>query len=106
MTTRTPPDLSGSELSTLLDLHRRVRLDQLSALQLLAGQGLGSADNLPPGSFSRLQREARDELAEITAAARRVRSGVHGRCESCGGSLPAAQLLAEPWARRCRGCGP
>ncbi len=43
-------------------------------------------------------------LAEIDAAAARLRSGQYGRCERCGGSIGRERLEALPTAARCVKC--
>jgi DnaK suppressor protein len=41
---------------------------------------------------------------DIEGALRRIQAGTFGRCESCGGVIPAARLQALPFAVRCRDC--
>ena len=41
---------------------------------------------------------------DIEGALRRLQAGTFGRCESCGGTIPAARLQAVPFAVRCRDC--
>jgi DnaK suppressor protein len=50
-----------------------------------------------------LQNEEK-ELAEIAAALERVDQGTFGRCEECGGEIPAPRLKALPHARFCVDC--
>jgi DnaK suppressor protein len=47
---------------------------------------------------------AEQELVDIERAVERVRSGIHGRCEACGGEILAERLRARPMTRRCVGC--
>jgi DnaK suppressor protein len=47
---------------------------------------------------------AEQELVDIERAVERVRSGMHDRCEVCGGEIPAERLRARPMTRRCVGC--
>ena len=39
---------------------------------------------------------AEQELVDVDRAVTRVRSGIHDRCESCGGEVPEARLLPAP----------
>jgi DnaK suppressor protein len=47
---------------------------------------------------------AEQELVDIDRAVERVRSGIHDRCETCGGEIPAERLRARPATRTCVGC--
>ena len=44
------------------------------------------------------------ELGQIEHALQRIGAGVYGRCESCGGKIPAARLNALPYANNCIKC--
>jgi DnaK suppressor protein len=44
------------------------------------------------------------QLAEIERTLRRIAEGSYGRCESCGGRIPAPRLNALPHTTRCIGC--
>jgi RNA polymerase-binding transcription factor DksA len=44
------------------------------------------------------------ELVDLDRAVERVRTGVHDRCEGCGGTIPAERLRARPATRSCVGC--
>jgi RNA polymerase-binding transcription factor DksA len=48
--------------------------------------------------------QARQALAEIDAAERRLAEGSYGRCERCGGGIAAGRLEARPVARTCIEC--
>ena len=48
--------------------------------------------------------QARDHLADIEAALRRVDDGSYGRCESCGQPIASGRLAARPTATRCVAC--
>jgi DnaK suppressor protein len=50
-----------------------------------------------------LQMKA-ETCRDIEGALRRLQAGTFGRCESCGGTIPAARLQAVPFAVRCRDC--
>ncbi len=49
-------------------------------------------------------RQARQQLAEIEGAERRVADGTYGTCETCGAPIGAARLEARPTARVCIAC--
>lgn len=53
---------------------------------------------------SRLAEIESRELAEIEAALRRIAEGRYGRCESCGGRIPAMRLGVLPCTTRCIAC--
>jgi DnaK suppressor protein len=44
------------------------------------------------------------ELGQIEHALQRISAGTYGRCEFCGGRIPAARLNALPYTTRCIGC--
>ncbi|MFI0372635.1 TraR/DksA family transcriptional regulator [Actinomadura sp. 1N219] len=47
---------------------------------------------------------ARDRLADIDDALRRLDDGTYGVCEQCGGTIAAERLQARPFARTCFAC--
>lgn len=47
---------------------------------------------------------AEQELVDVDRALARVRSGIHDRCETCGGEVPAARLRARPATLTCVDC--
>lgn len=51
-----------------------------------------------------LVRQARQRLAEVEAATRRLDAGTYGVCESCGRPIAPARLEARPEARTCITC--
>jgi len=51
-----------------------------------------------------LGNEARDELAKITAALRRMDAGDYGTCVECGLEIDAGRLEAHPYAPDCIDC--
>lgn len=53
---------------------------------------------------SRLAEIESRELAGIEQALRRIAEGRYGRCETCGGRIPAARLVALPCTTRCIEC--
>ena len=48
--------------------------------------------------------QAREQLAQIDAAMRRLADGSYGRCERCGQPIGAARLAARPVATMCIRC--
>lgn len=48
--------------------------------------------------------QARDQLAEITAALKRLDDGSYAECEQCGRGITAGRLAARPTARSCIDC--
>jgi RNA polymerase-binding transcription factor DksA len=51
-----------------------------------------------------LIRQAREGLAEVDAAVRRLEEGTYGRCERCGATIDEDRLRARPVARLCIRC--
>lgn len=51
-----------------------------------------------------LGNEAREELAKISAAIRRMDAGEYGICNECGAEIDNGRLLAHPYARKCIDC--
>jgi DnaK suppressor protein len=51
-----------------------------------------------------LVSQAREHLAEVAAARRRLDDGRYGTCEGCGLPIPVARLEARPTARTCVDC--
>ena len=47
---------------------------------------------------------ARDRVADLDAALRRIEEGTYGRCISCGGDIAPERLAALPAAVRCVTC--
>ena len=47
---------------------------------------------------------ARAGLADVEHALTLVAAGTYGRCEACGGPIPAGRLEALPAATTCVGC--
>ena len=68
-----------------------------------------AAAGASPASLRRLQRRtvaARRALADLEEALARLSAGHYGRCEQCGGGIPADWLLRQPEVRYCPGCLP
>ena len=51
-----------------------------------------------------LLEQARDHLATIEAAVRKLDSGTYGRCDVCGRPIGAERLAARPAALTCVRC--
>ena len=51
-----------------------------------------------------LVRQARQHLADIDAAVKRLDSGTYGACEDCGRPIGEGRLEARPVARTCITC--
>jgi len=51
-----------------------------------------------------LGNETRKELAQVTDALAKIRSGDFGICEECGEQIGRDRLLAYPHARKCIDC--
>jgi RNA polymerase-binding transcription factor DksA len=50
--------------------------------------------------------EARQMLAEVAQALRRMAEGSYGTCELCAADIELDQLEASPATRHCRTCAP
>jgi DnaK suppressor protein len=64
----------------------------------------GATVGFERAQISALLDDARLLLAEMDAAAERLRTGDYGVCERCGDRIPAARLEAQPAARLCVVC--
>lgn len=51
-----------------------------------------------------LGNEARDEIAKISAALRRMDAGEYGICVECGEPIDLGRLQAYPYANECIEC--
>ena len=66
----------------------------------------------PEGSSTAFDRQhvaalldhAKDHLAAVAEAERRLDDGSYGRCERCGREIGAERLAARPAAATCVGC--
>jgi RNA polymerase-binding protein DksA len=54
--------------------------------------------------LSQLDDREKAEIEEIDDALRRIAMETYGRCQVCGGQIPAARLEALPTARTCISC--
>ena len=92
---------------------------RIAALQrdfdaIVSSSGSASADDEhdPEGSSTAYDRQhvaallsqARDHLAGISRATKRVADGSYGTCERCGLPIGAERLAARPAAATCVGC--
>ena len=99
---------------------RRGVLDRLARLRsdhagiVAASEGSNADDEHDPEgatiAFERQQvdalaRQAERRLAEIDAALSRVADASYGRCEVCGGAIPAERLRIRPSSSTCVPCG-
>jgi DnaK suppressor protein len=99
-----------SRLIARRDALRRVLAEDVSRLREpsdVVGYGDNAdaaVDSANDEICSRLAEIESRELAEIEHALRRIAEGRYGRCESCGGRIPAPRLMALPCTTRCIGC--
>lgn len=112
------PNLA-QDLLTLLEERRRRALRRRDALigdfdDIVERSSDASRDDEhdPEGAtiaFERTQvaslvSAAEQELVDVDRAVERMRSGIHERCQTCGGAIPAERLRARPTTRTCVGC--
>lgn len=64
----------------------------------------GSTIAFERSQTSALLAAANSHLAEVSVAIERIADGSYGRCESCGGAIAGARLLARPAALTCITC--
>ncbi len=64
----------------------------------------GSTVAFERAQVAALLRQARDHLAQLDLASRRLDEGSYGRCERCREAIAPARLLAQPIARTCVRC--
>jgi DnaK suppressor protein len=97
---------------SLLEERWQQRLSTLTELALAyhdaaESSGRHPADAAETARLRRLLREAtaaRQALGETEDSLARLSDGSFGRCEQCSGSIPTAELLAEPETRYCTQC--
>src|SRR6201994_4141687 len=102
-----------------LDAERRATPDQGAGLErdfgsIVAASQADNADDEhdPEGATIAWERQhvaallaqAREHLAAIDEALRRLSAGNYGRCEVCGQPIAAERLAARPTATRCVTC--
>jgi DnaK suppressor protein len=64
----------------------------------------GSSTAFDRQHVAALLDQARDRLAAIAGAERRLDDGSYGRCERCGREIGAERLAARPAAATCVAC--
>jgi RNA polymerase-binding protein DksA len=102
-----------------LDAERRATLGQVAGLErefggIVAASQADNADDEhdPEGATIAWERQhvaalldqAREHLAAIDEALRRLGEGSYGRCEVCGQPIAPERLAARPTATRCVAC--
>ena len=104
----------------LLALGRRLKGDVSGlmdeALRQVGGEASGNLSNTPLHladlgtdtfeqeiNLSLLENEEQ-QLEEVAAALDRIGQGTYGRCQECGGEIPAARLDALPYTPHCVDC--
>jgi RNA polymerase-binding transcription factor DksA len=98
---------------------RRDALSQVAGLERelrsiieAAGPAGDDDEHDPEGATVAFERQhtaalldrARDHLAQVDLALRRLAEGGYGRCERCGGPIAAGRLAARPYAATCLDC--
>ena len=79
---------------------------------IVEGPDGGDDEHDPEGATIAFERQhvaallsqAREHLAEIRAAQRKLDDGTYGRCDSCGQPIGADRLAARPAALTCIRC--
>ena len=64
----------------------------------------GATIGFERAQLTALLAAARDRIAEVDDALRRVDAATYGVCERCGQPIPAERLAARPFARHCMAC--
>src|SRR5690242_1102040 len=64
----------------------------------------GATIGFERAQLTALLAAARERVAEVDEALRRIDAGTYGRCERCGRPIAAARLEARPFARHCIAC--
>src|SRR3954468_22154258 len=64
----------------------------------------GATIGFERAQLTALLAAARERVAEVDDALRRVDAGTYGVCERCGQPIAAARLDARPFARYCMAC--
>ena len=111
--TRQPDARSLLAADRAATLERLAGLDRELTGMVEAAQGANADDEHDPeGATIAFEREhaaalagqARQHLAAIDAAVRRLDAGSYGTCTSCGGPIGDARLAARPAADTCITC--
>jgi DnaK suppressor protein len=64
----------------------------------------GATVGFERAQLTALLAAARERVAEVDDALRRVDAGSYGACERCGRPIAAERLAARPFARYCMAC--
>jgi len=64
----------------------------------------GATIGFERAQLTALLAAARERIAEVDDALRRVDAGSYGVCEGCGRPIAVARLDARPFARHCMAC--
>jgi RNA polymerase-binding transcription factor len=64
----------------------------------------GATIGFERAQLTALLAAARDRIAEVDDALRRVDAGTYGVCERCGQPIAEERLAARPFARYCMAC--
>ncbi len=91
------------------DALRRALAGDLTLLRELRSESPGdvidaAVDTAQDEISSQLAEVEARELGSIETALERMREGLYGTCELCGGKIPLARLQALPYATMCIGC--
>jgi DnaK suppressor protein len=111
--------VSNDDVRQTLAAQRTAALGQINALQrevaeIVDAVALVATDDEhdPEGATIAFERarmgalldQARDTLAAVDQALRRLDDDRYGQCEICGRSIPAERLAARPHTRTCVTC--
>jgi RNA polymerase-binding transcription factor DksA len=64
----------------------------------------GATIGFERAQLTALLATARERIAEVDDALRRVDTSTYGLCERCGQPIAKERLAARPFARRCMAC--
>jgi RNA polymerase-binding transcription factor DksA len=64
----------------------------------------GTTIGFERAQLTALLAAARERIAEVDDALRRVEAGTYGACEGCGQPIAEERLVARPFARCCMAC--
>jgi RNA polymerase-binding transcription factor DksA len=63
-----------------------------------------ASDNLTSLRQMALQKQLREQMAEVEHALQKLESGTYGLCDICGQPIAPERLEALPWASLCLSC--
>jgi DnaK suppressor protein len=119
MNDNTGPPEPPADAREMLTAERARTLERVAGLErefdgIVEASGSANADDEhdPEGATIAFEREhvaalrdqARDHLAEIDVALRKLDDGGYGICERCGQPIAAGRLAARPTATTCVAC--